>query len=167
MSKIKFLLFFLPLLILISCSKDYTEEEVKQIVKATDKKLEKLTGQQYDWGSAKAFSKVLAYYPTPDIIFINENLKYRTTAEAFNLYYFKNGNLIHFIGKKMAYIYGKDKKTRKELTRLTLYLEQDGDVISYEKIVNTERVSLEDSDLEEILNHAKELYELVGDQSSD
>ena len=67
----------------------------------------------------------------------------------------------------MAYIDGKDKKTRKELTRLTLYLEQDGDVISYEKIVNTERVSLEDSDLEEILNHAKELYELVGDQSSD
>ena len=105
----------------------------------------------------------MAYYTTPDIIFINENLKYRTTAEAFNLYYFKDGNLIHFIGKKMAYIYEKNKKSRKELTRLTMYLEQDGDVISYEKIINTERVSLKDSDLEEVLNHAKELYELVGD----
>ncbi|GBD88339.1 hypothetical protein BMS3Abin03_02274 [bacterium BMS3Abin03] len=163
MSKLKFLLFFLPLLILISCSKDYTEEEVKQIVKDADKKLEKLAGQKYEWASAKAYSTVMAYYTTPDIIFINENLKYRTTAEAFNLYYFKDGNLIHFIGKKMAYIYEKNKKSRKELTRLTMYLEQDGDVISYEKIINTERVSLKDSDLEEVLNHAKELYELVGD----
>ncbi len=125
--------------------------------------LANLAGQKYDWASAKAYSTVTAYYPEPDIIFVNEDLTYRKAAEAFNLYYFKDGHLIHFIGKKLDY-YSKNKKDiKKQLTKLNLNLESDGDVISYHKIVNGELSSLDDSDLEEVLTHAEELYKLVGD----
>ena len=151
-------------LIIISCGgKEYTEEGIVEIVEKTDSILATLTGQSYDWASAKAYSTVMAYYHEPDIIFLNENLTYRTPGNSFNRYYIKNGSLIYFIGKKLAYLYEADSKMSKELSNLTLYLDPDGDVISYNKIINKQMVSLEDSELDEIISHTKELYALVGD----
>ena len=154
------LLFFL-----ISCGKkEYTEKSINEIVQRTDSLLTNLAGQQYDWASAKAYSTLKAYYPEPDIVFLNEDLTYRKPAEALNLYYYKDGDLIHFIGKKMEYITKNVKKAQKKLTKLTLNLESDGDVISYYKVVNAELSSLDDNDVEEVLTHARELYKLVGDK---
>jgi hypothetical protein len=165
MNKILLLTFTLLILFLNSCGKqEYTEKSINEIVQKTDSLLTNLAGQKYDWASAKAYSKVKAYYPKPDIIFLNEDLTYRKPAEALNLYYYKDGDLIHFIGKKMEYITKNVKKPKKELTKLTLNLESDGDVISYYKIVNGELSSLDDSDVEEVLTHAEELYKLVGDK---
>jgi len=149
----------------ISCNKEeYTDKSISEIVKRTDSLLVNLAGQKYDWASAKAYSTVTAYYPEHDIIFLNEDLTYRKAAEAFNLYYYKDGHLIHFIGKKMEYLTENKKKIKKQLTKLNLNLESDGDVISYHKIVNGELSSLDDSDLDEISTHAEELYKLVGDK---
>ena len=50
------------------------------------------------------------------------------------------------------------------MTKLILNVESDGDVISYHKIVNGELVSLDDSELKDVLAHSKELYYLVGDK---
>lgn len=151
--------------ILISCGKEeYTEKSINEIVQKTDSLLSNLAGQQYDWASAEAYSTIKAYYPDPDIIFLNEDLTYRKPAESLNLYYYKDGVLIHFIGKKMEYITKNVKKAKKKLTKLTLNLESDGDVISYYKIVNGELSSLDDTDVEEVLTHAEELYKLVGDK---
>jgi hypothetical protein len=164
--KILFILFIvLCSFLIISCGgKEYTEEGIVEIVEKTDSILATLAGQRYDWASAKAYSNLMAYYPEPDIIFLNENLTYRKPGDSFNIYYFKNGSLIHFIGKKLMYINVTDSKMKKELTSLTLYLDPDGDVISYYKILNKQVVSLLDSELEEILSHSKELYSLVGDK---
>lgn len=165
MNKILILTFTSLILFLFSCGKqEYTEKGINEIKQKTDSLLTNLAGQKYDWASAKAYSRVSAYYPEPDIIFLNEDLTYRKPAEAFNLYYYKDGNLIHFIGKKMEYITKNVKKVKKQLTKLTLNLESDGDVISYYKIVNGEQSSLDDSDLEEVLTHSEELYKLVGDK---
>ncbi len=165
MKKINSILIALLILFIFSCSKqEYTEKSISEIVQRTDSLLTNLAGQKYDWASAKAYSTVTAYYPEPDIIFLNEDLTYRKAAEAFNLYYFKDGHLIHFLGKKMEYNTENVKKVKKLLTKLTLNLESDGDVLSYHKIVNGELSSLDDSELEEALAHAKELYFLVGDK---
>ena len=165
MKKFSFIILTFLILIIVSCNKEeYTEKSINEIVQKTDSLLTNLAGQKYDWASAKAYSTVTAYYPEPDIIFLNEDLTYRKPAEAFNLYYYKDAHLIHFIGKKMEYITKKVKKVKKQLTKLNLNLESDGDVISYHKIVNGELSSLDDSDLEEVLSHAKELYKLVGDK---
>ena len=151
--------------LIISCGgKEYTEEGIIEIVQRTNSLLAKLDGQRYDWASSKAYSRIMAYYPEPDIIFLNEKLTYRKPGDSFNLYYFKNGNLIHFIGKKLMYINVNDSKMKKELTNLTLYLDPDGDVISYNKILNNKSVSLVDSELDDILSHSVELYGLVGDE---
>lgn len=157
--------FLLFILFTVSCNREeYTEKGINEIVQKTDSLLTNLAGQKYDWASAKAYSTVTAYYPEPDIIFLNEDLTYRIPAEAFNLYYYKDAHLIHFIGKKLDY-FTKDKNNlKKHLTKLNLNLESDGDVISYHKIVNGELSSLDDSDLEEVLSHAEELYKLVGDK---
>lgn len=167
MKKFSLIITALSILFILSCSKqEYTEKGISEIVNRTDSLLFNLAGQKYDWSSPKAFSTVLAFYPEPDIIFLNENLTYRKAAEAFNLYYFKDGNLIRFIGKKLEYFYKNKSKSKlnKQMIKLTLNLDPDGDVISYTKIVNAELVNLEDADLEEVLSHAKELYELVGDK---
>ena len=165
MKKFSFIILTFLILIIVSCNREeYTEKSISEIVKRTDSLLVNLAGQKYDWASAKAYSTVTAYYPEPDIIFLNEDLTYRKPAEAFNLYYYKDAHLIHFIGKKLDY-FTKDKNNlKKQLTKLNLNLESDGDVISYHKIVNGELSSLDDSDLEEVLSHAEELYKLVGDK---
>ena len=108
MKNVFILIFASLILLLISCGKqEYTEKGISEIVKRTDSLLTILAGQKYDWASAKAYSTVTAYYPEPDIIFLNEDLTSRKAAEAFNLYYFKDGHLIHFIGKKLEYFYAK------------------------------------------------------------
>ncbi len=165
MNKIFLLIFISLILFLLSCGKqEYTEKEISKIVQRTDSLLINLAGQKYDWASAKAYSTVRAYYTEPNIIFLNEKLKYRRGAEAFNLYYYKDGHIIHFIGKKIEYFPKKEKKTKQQMTKLRLILDYDGDVISYQKIVNGELLSLDNSELEEVLTHAEELYELVGDK---
>lgn len=165
MKKINSIIIALLILFIFSCSKqEYTENGISEIVQRTDSLLTNLAGQKYDWASAKAYSTVLAFYPEPDIIFLNENLTYRRAAEAFNLYYFKDGNLIHFIGKKLEYFPKNIKNTKKQMTKLMLNLDSDGDVISYQKIVNGKLLNLDDSELEDVLTHAKELYYQVGDK---
>ena len=165
MNKINSIIIALLILFIFSCSKqDYTEKSISEIVQRTDSLLINLAGQKYEWASAKAYSTVTAYYPEPDIIFLNEKFTYRRPAEAFNLYYYKDGHLIHFIGKKLEYFTKKIKDTKKRMTKLMLNLESDGDVISYQKIVNGELLNLDDSELEEVLTHAEELYKLVGDK---
>ena len=165
MNKICLLIFISLILFFISCGKqEYTEKVINKIVQRTDSLLINLAGQKYDWASAKAYSTILAFYPEPDIIFLNEKLKYRRGAEAFNLYYYNDSHLIHFIGKKLEYFTKEVKKTKKQLTKLKLNLDSDGDVISYQKVINRELLNLDDSELEEVLTHAKELYKLVGDK---
>jgi hypothetical protein len=157
--------FLLFILFTVSCNREeYTDKSINEIVQKTDSLLTNLAGQKYDWASAKAYSTLKAYYPKPDIIFLNEDLTYRRAAEAFNLYYYKDGHLIHFIGKKLDYSTKYKKGIKKQLTKLTLNLESDGDVISYHNTVNGELSILDDSDLEEVLIHAEELYKLVGDK---
>ncbi|MFB3056460.1 MAG: hypothetical protein ACE1ZQ_04770 [Ignavibacteriaceae bacterium] len=165
MNKIFLLIFISLILFLTSCGKqEYTEKEISKIVQRTDSLLINLAGQKYDWASAKAYSTVRAFYTEPDIIFLNEKLKYRRAAEAFNLYYYKDGHIIHFIGKKIEYFPKKEKKTKQQMTKLWLILDYDGYLISYQKIVDGKISSLDDSELEEVLTHAEELYELVGDK---
>ncbi len=165
MNKINSIIIALLILFIFSCSKQvYTEKSISKIVQRTDSLLINLAGQKYDWASAKAYSTVLAFYPEPDIIFLNEDLTYRRAAEAFNLYYYRDGHLIHFIGKKLEYFYRKEKNAKKQLTKLMLNLDSDGDVISYQKIENGKLLNLDDSELEDVLVHAKELYKLVGDK---
>jgi hypothetical protein len=165
MNKIFLLTFTSLIFFLISCGKqEYTDKGISEIIQRTDSLLINLTGQKYDWASAKAYSTILAFYPEPDIIFLNEKLKYRRAAEAFNLYYYKDGNLIHFIGKKLEYFPKNIKNTKKQMTKLMLNLDSDGDVISYQKIVNGKLLNLDDSELEDVLTHAKELYYQVGDK---
>jgi len=164
MVKFKFLLLLFPLLILVSCGKKYTEEEIQQIVNETDKKVEKLAGQHFDWGDRKAYSTLTAFYPDPDVIFVRENLRYRKHGEAVNIYYFKDGNLVYYVGKELVYNHEKSAKLRKALTHLTLYLNPDGDVIKHEKTINFQEAPLEDSDVENVLEHAEEIYHKVGDQ---
>jgi hypothetical protein len=164
-NKIFILTFTSLIFLLISCGKQkYTDKGINEIVQRTDSLLTNLAEQKYDWASAKSYSTVLAFYPEPDIIFLNEDLTYRRAAEAFNLYYYKDGHLKHFIGKKLEYFTKKIKGTKKRMTKLMLNLESDGDVISYQKIVNGELLNLDDSELEEVLTHAEELYKLVGDK---
>jgi hypothetical protein len=158
-------IFFLFILFTLSCDREeYTDKSISEVVLRTDSLLVDLTGQKYDWASAKAYSTVSAYYPEPDIIFLNEDLTYRRAAKAVNLYYFKDGHLIHFIGKKLEYFTENIKKTKKQLTKLNLNLDSDGDVISYHKIINGELSSLDESESEDILLHAEELYKLVSNK---
>ena len=162
MKKISFVITAFLILLVISCGKqEYSEEGIYEIVQETDSLLLNLAGQEYNWASAKAYSTVLAYYPKPDIVFINENLTYRKPAEAFNLYYYKDGTLIHFIGKKLEYFYKNKKssksKVNKRVVKLTLYLDPDGDVISYNKLVNAELMNLDDENQESVIKMVNKL----------
>ena len=73
--------FLLFILFTVSCDREeYTDKSISEIVQRTDSLLANLAGQKYDWASAKAYSTLKAYYPEPDIIFINEDLTYRRAA---------------------------------------------------------------------------------------
>jgi hypothetical protein len=152
----KIVLFVLSILILISCGrKEFTEAGIDEIVEEYNEILETTAeSKNFDWGDAIAFSNFTAYFSDSELIFINEDYRRRFPFEAFNRYYFKDGNLIYFIGRELD-------RTTKEKKELTLYVDPKGNVIRYDKIFKGERASLEKEESDYVLSHAKELYNAV------
>ncbi len=100
---------------IISCErKEYSEKGIKEIVEDINVKLEKAVGEEFNWGSPGAYSIFRAYFSGEELIFINESYTYRAPTEASNRYYFKDGNMLHLISKKLDYTgnneSGKGKK---------------------------------------------------------
>jgi len=152
----KIIFVIISLLLITSCGrKEFTEAGIDEIVEEYNKILETTAeGKNFDWGDAKAYSNFTAYFSESKLIFINEDYRLRFPAESFNRYYFKEGNLIYFIGKNLD-------RTTKARNDLTLYIDPSGNVIRYDKIVNGERTPLEEDESDQILNHAKDLVTSV------
>jgi len=148
---------FILTLIFISCGrKEFTEKGILDIKKEIDSLLYHPDSEQhFNWGSAKAYSNFRAYFHNSKLIFINEDYRYRIAGDSFNRYYYKDGNMLYFIGKQLTYM--PDKKYR----NTELMADPDGNVIKYDNIINGERVGLSSEELNEIIDHAKELEKIV------
>ena len=165
MLKITINLLFLSTLILTACNnQSYTEKGIDQIVQTTDSLLADLTGQKYEWASKSAYSTIMAYYPTTDLIFLNESYNKRSFAEAVNFYYFKDRAVVRYVSKMLEYLKQDNGHIKKRYLRLTINFDPDGDVISYEKLINGKVTGLSSEETEEILSHSRELYAIVGDE---
>jgi hypothetical protein len=142
---------------LISCGRrEYTEEGINEIKREIDSLLYTAEGEKFDWGSGKAYSYFTAYFDeSGEMIFINEDFRYRKSGTSFNRYYFSYGNVISFIGREMIYVPEKQQKN------IDVLINPDGDVIVYDKIINGKRENLSNDEAEEIVNHARELRDIV------
>ena len=165
MKRIISIFFFLILVFFInSCErKEYTEEGIKEIVEKINVKLEKDIGEEFNWGSPEAYSLFRAYFSEDGkLMFINESYTYRKPAESFNRYYIKDGNLLHVLIRKMEYVKANESsKMKKNMTNIEFYSDPDENILLYDKIVNKERVTLNDDEAEEIFRHVDELKEIV------
>jgi hypothetical protein len=164
MKRIIPIFFFLILVFFFnSCErKEYTEEGIKEIVEEINVKLEKAVGEEFNWGSPEAYSLFRAYFSGDELIFINESYTYRKPAESFNRYYFKDGNMLHLIIKKLEYTRDEESgKGKKVMTTIEFYSDPDENILFYDKIVNTKRTTLGDEEAEEIFRHVDELKEIV------
>ncbi|MCW8817497.1 MAG: hypothetical protein OQK52_06465, partial [Ignavibacteriaceae bacterium] len=95
------LIVILPIiLVLLSCGrKEYTEQGIKEIKKEIDSLLYNPDAEEhFNWGSAKAYSNFRAYFHNSKLIFINEDYRFRQSGDSFNRYYFKDGNMLYYIG---------------------------------------------------------------------
>ena len=152
-----FLLTSLIFILLVSCGrKEYTEQGIKEIKKEIDSLLYNPDAEEhFNWGSAKAYSNFRAYFHNSKLIFINEDYRFRQSGDSFNRYYFKDGNMLYYIGKELSYM--PDKK----YMNLEMMVDPDGNIIAYDKIVNGERLALSSQESKEIIEHAKELEKIV------
>jgi len=155
------LIIILVLVLLSSCGrKEYTEQGINEIKKEIDSLLYHPDAEEhFDWGSAKAYSTFRAYFHKSMLIFINEDYRYRKAGDSFNRYYFKDGNMLYYIGKELTYIPQKQSKN------IEMMVDPDGNVIAYDRIVNGERIGLSNEEAEEIVNHARELEQIVSKRS--
>jgi hypothetical protein len=145
------------LTLLFSCERrEYTEKGILEIKKEIDSLLYHLEKEEhFDWGSAKAYSYFTTYFHNSKMIFINEEFHYRDRGEAFNLYYFNNGSMLYFIGREVDFTQGKRAKN------IEMLVDPDGNVIGYDKIVNGQRTGLDSEESKFIIEHAKELKNIV------
>jgi hypothetical protein len=152
-----FLLTSLIFILLVSCGrKEYTEQGIKEIKKEIDSLLYNPDAEEhFNWGSAKAYSNFRAYFHNSKLIFINEDYRFRQSGDSFNRYYFKDGNMLYYIGKELSYM--PDKK----YMNLEMMVDPDGNIIAYDKIVNGERLALSGQESKEIIEHARELEKIV------
>ncbi len=156
-------IFLILIFFINSCDrKEYSEEGIKEIVEKINVKLEKAVGEEFNWGSPEAYSIFRAYFSGDELIFINEAFTYRKPAESFNRYYFKDGNMLHLISKKLEYTNDKESgKKGKEMTDLVFYSDPDENILLYDKLVNNKGTALSDEEAEEIFRHVDELKEIV------
>ena len=145
-----------------SCGrKEYTEKGILEIKKEIDSLLYNPEAEeQFNWGGAEAYSNFRAYYHNAKLIFINEDYRYREPGEAFNRYYFKDGNLLYFVGRELTYLPDKQFKN------VELMVDPDGNVIAYDFVINGQRTGLDSDDSKKIIEHARALEKIVIERSS-
>ena len=155
------ILLALVLILIYSCGrKEYTEKGILEIKKEIDSLLYNPEAEeQFNWGGADAYSNFRAYYHNSKLIFINEDYRFREPGEAFNRYYFKDGNLLYFVGRELTYI--PDKK----YTNIEMMVDPDGNVIAYDKVVNGQRSGLSSEESNEIIQHARAIEKIVSERS--
>ena len=156
------IIIFALILLLISCGrKEYTEKGILEIKKEIDSLLYNPEGEEhFNWGSGEAYSNFRAYFHNSKLIFINEDYRYRQPGEEFNRYYFKDGNFLYLVGRKLLY------SPNKQFTNIEMMVDPDDNVIAYDKIVNGQRMNLDGAESEKIIQHAKELEKIVSDRST-
>ena len=160
---IPLIIFLIIAIFIISCErKEYSEEGIKEIVEEINVKLEKAVGEELNWGSPKAYSIFRVYFYGDELIFINESYTYRKPAESINRYYFKDGNMLHLISKKLDYTENNESgKGKKAMITIEFYADPDENILLYDKFVNNKRVTLSHEEAEEIFRHVDELKEIV------
>ena len=160
---IPLIIFLIIAIFIISCErKEYSEEGIKEIVEEIDVKLENAVGEELNWGSPKAYSIFRAFFYGDELIFINESYTYRKPAESINRYYFKDGNMLHLISKKLDYTGNNESsKWKKAMITIEFYADPDENILLYDKFINNKRVTLSDEEAEEIFRHVEELKEIV------
>ena len=145
-----------------SCGrKEYTEKGILEIKKEIDSLLYNPEAEKhFNWGTATAYSNFRAYFHNSKLIFINEDYRYRQPGEAFNRYYFKDGNLLYFVGRELTYLPDKQFKN------VELMVDPDGNVIAYDFVINGQRTGLDSDDSKKIIEHARALEKTVRERSS-
>ncbi|MEJ2103106.1 MAG: hypothetical protein P8X47_00860 [Ignavibacteriaceae bacterium] len=151
------LIILISIIIISSCErKEYTEEGILQIKREIDSLLYHPDSEEhFDWGSATAYSTFRAYFHDSKLIFINEDYRYRKAGDSFNRYYFKDRNMLYFIGKEITYMPDKTYHNTE------MMVDPDGNVITYDNLVNGKRVGLSNEELNKIVEHAKVLENIV------
>ncbi|MCU0365468.1 MAG: hypothetical protein MUE93_07370 [Ignavibacteriaceae bacterium] len=157
----QFILVALILLIVSSCGrKEYTEKGIQEIKKEIDSLLYNPEAEeQFNWGGAEAYSNFRAYFHKSKLIFINEDYRYREPGEAFNRYYFKDGNMLYFVGRELTYMPDKQFKN------VELMVDPDGNVIAYDFVINGQRTGLDNDDSKKIIDHARAIEKIVSERS--
>ncbi len=150
------------LLIISSCGrKEYTENGILEIKKEIDSLLYNPEAEEhFNWGTATAYSNFRAYFHNSKLIFINEDYRYRQPGEAFNRYYFKDGNMLYFVGRELTYMPDKQFKN------IEMMVDPDGNVIAYDKVINGQRSGLSSEESTEIIQHARAIEKIVSDRST-
>ena len=138
--------------------KNYSLDEVKGIIKTVNDNLHGLKEKDYEWASKKAYSKIKAFYPLKGYTLLNERIRFRSGGDSFNLYYFKDGNLVFFKERKLTFKKTYRNKLRRVLSSLDLYLDQYGNVVGLENMADKKKADLEGSQVTDILSHANEIY---------
>jgi len=156
------LLIFILLLLVISCGrKEYTENGILEIKKEIDSLLYNPEGEEhFNWGSEEAYSNFRSYFHNSELIFINEDFRYRQPGEEFNRYYFKDGNMLYFVGRALTFT------PEKQLTNIEMMVDPDGNVIAYDKVVNGQRLNLNSEESGKIIQHARDLERIVSERST-
>jgi len=156
------ILIALILLIVASCGrKEYTEKGILEIKKEIDSLLYNPEAEeQFNWGGAEAYSNFRAYYHNSKLIFINEDYRYREPGESFNRYYFRDGNMLYFVGRELTYI------PEKQFRNMELMVDPDGKVIGYDYVVNGQRSGVDSDVSYKIIEHSRELVKIVKERSS-
>lgn len=149
------------LLLLFSCGrKEYTEQGILEIKKEIDSLLYNPEAEeQFNWGSGEAYSNFRAYFHKAKLIFVNEDFRYRQPGEAFNRYYFKDGKMLYFVGRELTYM------PEKKFKNMELMVDPDGNVIGYDYVINGQRTGLDSEDSKKIIEHSRELEQIVSERS--
>ena len=160
--KLYHLVFVIAIILLISCGgKEYTEKGILEIKKEIDSLLYNPESEEsFNWGSSESYSNFRAYYNDSKLIFINEDFHFREPGEEFNRYYFKDGNVLYFVGRALSY------SPDKVYTNIEMMIDPDGRVIAYDKIVNGQRLNLDSDEADKIIQHAQELEKIVSERST-
>lgn len=158
--KILLSVLFLVLTLNLSCaSREERLEKVKQQVEELKNNTELIRGHKLFYATDSLSSSFTYFHDGSTIRIINEEMIISNLGNSFNLHYYDNGSLIYIEQRQLKYA-PSEKGFDKLISNIDIYFDKSGNLLESDKIINQQKVEMSQSDIEEIFNHSRKLYEI-------
>jgi len=153
------LIFFSVVLNVACASKEERLQKQMEKVEDIKNKYDMVRGNKLFFSNDSIRTSFTYFLDNDEIAIINEEMYTKNLGQSFNLHFYDRTKTICIELVQMNYE-PKENKFDKHTADISIFFDDDGDVLESRKLVNNKPQEMEKDEISSILNHSKKILQL-------